>query len=191
VWRPAGDGSSYSEAFTFTSHSEEVTGVCVHPTERFAASVSRDGTWCFLDVTRGACLMQKGSDDEDPAAAPYSCGRFHPDGLLLAAGTTGGAVRIWDIREQKSAANCADHAGSGAVLSLSFSENGYLFASGGEDGSAHIWDLRKLQAVKSLPTGDGGAVTAVAFDLSGTYLAMGSSKGSVSTTVVKEWTELT
>ena len=63
---------------------------------------------------------------------------------------------------------------SAAVTSLCFSENGYTAATGSADGSAIIWDLRKLGknngCVKKLDIGS--AVGSVAFDHSGTYLAI-------------------
>jgi pre-mRNA-processing factor 19 len=137
--------------------------------ERFVVSSSMDGSWCFLDMERASCLAQKSAEED----GPLTTARFHPDGLLLATGTSVGAVRIWDIREQKSAANCADHSGNGSVLCLGFSENGYMFASGASDGSAHIWDLRKLKSVQSIAAGNGSGVTAVAFDLSGEFVSCG------------------
>jgi pre-mRNA-processing factor 19 len=63
---------------------------------------------------------------------------------------------------------------SAAVTSLCFSENGFTAATGSTDGSAIIWDLRKLGknngCVKKLDIGS--AVGSVAFDHSGTYLAI-------------------
>ena len=60
----------------------------------------------------------------------------------------------------------------GGVNALAFSENGYYMAAAGEDGIARLWDLRKLLNFKKLHVGDGGA-TSVAFDFSGSYLAVG------------------
>jgi pre-mRNA-processing factor 19 len=47
---------------------------------------------------------------------------FHPDGLLLAAGTADNVVKIFDVKTQKNVATFEGH--GGAVVSVSFSENG-------------------------------------------------------------------
>lgn len=70
-----------------------------------------------------------------------------------------------------------EHEGGGAVNALAFSENGYYMASAGEDGYARLWDLRKLNNFHSLPVGT-GAATSVAFDFSGSYLAVGGAKSA-------------
>jgi pre-mRNA-processing factor 19 len=108
-------------------------------------SVSKDGSWCLNDLSRGACLTQQrlGGDPDW-----FTCSQFHPDGLILATGTDKGRVRLWDIREQQNVANCDDHTAS--IYALSFNENGYMLASGGADGVAHIWDLRKIKSLSSI-----------------------------------------
>lgn len=67
-----------------------------------------------------------------------------------------------------------EHEEGGAVNALAFSENGYYMASAGEDGYARLWDLRKLNNFQKLAIGAApGAASSVAFDYSGSYLAVG------------------
>merc|ERR1712195_259906 len=72
----------------------------------------------------------------------YSCIRFHPDGLLLGAGSAKGLVQIFDVRKQLPVASLPEH--TDVVNSLAFSENGYYLATGSDDGLAIAWDLRRL-----------------------------------------------
>ncbi len=54
----------------------------------------------------------------------YTCGAFHPDGLLYSAGTTASVLRVWDTKAGRLASSLTGHAA--AVRSVSFSENGYV-----------------------------------------------------------------
>lgn len=185
VWRAteSSDGKmSFAEVVTFYSHTDEVADVSVHPTGDYALSVSHDGGWAFVDLNRGSTLCTVKSPD-----SKLLCGKFHPDGLILATGTSTNELKIWDVREQTNVANCLEH--SGPVSCLSFSENGYLLVSGSYDGTVRVWDLRKLKCTKTIQIGDSQqAVNSVAFDYSGSYVAIGGA--SLSVRVVKEWTEI-
>jgi len=109
-------------------------------------SVAADG-WHFLDV-RGGLFLQGANTPATADAAQYTCGAFHPDGLILGTGSSTGALRIWDVRTMENPHTLAGH---GAAMScLAFSENGYQAASGGVDGSVRLWDLRKLTFTQSL-----------------------------------------
>jgi WD40 repeat protein len=72
-------------------------------------------------------------DDGGPVSTQhtYTAGALHPDGLIYVAGTTTGAVHVWDFRNKslastlffkadESAAEVAD-----AVTNMDFSNNGY------------------------------------------------------------------
>lgn len=165
----AGAGSGGLKcAATLAEHSAEVTGLTVHATNSYFVSVSADKSWCFYDIAAAECV-QKVADEA--VEAGYTCGQFHPDGLILGTGTADASVRIWDIKAQKSVAKVEGH--TGAVAGLSFSENGYYLATAAADG-VKLWDLRKLKNFKSLSAPGGGGksgATAVAFDFSGHYLA--------------------
>ncbi len=98
-----------------------------------------------MDVSREGLLKVVGAKEQDIRF--QSCS-FHPDGLILGTGTSNGAFKIWDIREQKNVINLTGHTGS--IKSISFSENGYLVATGAANGVVNVWDLRKQTCTKSI-----------------------------------------
>mmetsp|Transcript_14412 Transcript_14412/g.35160 ORF Transcript_14412/g.35160 Transcript_14412/m.35160 type:complete len:503 (-) Transcript_14412:916-2424(-) len=169
-------------------HKGEVVGISVHPTQAYACSIGADKNWGFYDIGAAECLSVV--NDEDGTGG-FTCGSFHPDGLILATGCSDSMVKVWDVKSQKSVAKVEGHTGS--VTALSFSENGYYLATSAADG-VKLWDLRKLKNFKSIaPWGEGGATTTcVAFDHSGHYLAVGGSDARVYSVkaeweVVKAW----
>ena len=143
-------------------------------------SIGGDGAWAFMDVGAAECL----SVQRD--GAEYTCGGFHPDGLILGTGAADSSVKIWDVKTSKVAAKVEGHVG--AVTSMSFSENGYYLATCAQDG-VKLWDLRKLKNFKSV---EAAGVKCVRFDLSGHYLAVGGADACVHNVkaeweVVKRW----
>ena len=180
--------SSYGVAATLKPHGagqSEVVGLALHPLGDFAVSGGRDGTWAFSDIGAGrvlsACSMAPGSSAGAGAPpARMESLRLHPDGLLAMLGASDGSVRVIDLRTSQQAHAFVGHAG--AVSCLAISENGYTLASGGAD-AAKVWDLRKLALVRDLAApGVGGAraaCSALAFDVTGQFLAVGSAAGVV------------
>lgn len=75
IWSKSGKG--YAESATITAHTAEVTGVSVHPTGAYAATVGMDAAWTFNSLETGACLKRV-SDDKAPGG--FTCVKFHPDG---------------------------------------------------------------------------------------------------------------
>ena len=160
------------------THAGEIVSVAPHPTNSYAVTFGADGAWAFHDVQKAETLCVVRED-----GTAYGAGAFHPDGLLLGACGADGKTRIWDVRGQKRAAELEGHEGK-AVSSISFSENGYYVATAAADG-ARVWDLRKLKELRFF---DGaGAETAVAFDRSGHYLALGSGSELSVRAVKKDW----
>mmetsp|Transcript_3397 Transcript_3397/g.7959 ORF Transcript_3397/g.7959 Transcript_3397/m.7959 type:complete len:507 (+) Transcript_3397:268-1788(+) len=159
-------------------HKGEVAAVTVHPTAAYAASISADKSWAFYDIGAAECLSMV--NDEACGAGGFTCGSFHPDGLILATGCADSVVKVWDVKSQNCVAKVEGH--SGPVHSLSFSENGYYLATCAADG-VKLWDLRKLKNFKSIaPYSEGAkaaATSAVAFDFSGHYLAVGGGDARV------------
>lgn len=68
---------------------------------------------------------------------------------------------------------------------MAFSENGYMFAVAHASAAVKFWNLRKQTTLATIKD-ELDSVTAVVFDKSGKYAAMGG-KGGVKITTVKEW----
>ncbi len=176
VWKRAGPGENFELASTFQDHDSEVTAVCPHPTGDYLATASADGTWGLYDLQAALCLAQMGGG----AGPAFTCGAFHPDGLIWGGGTGGtGVVQVWDVKTQKKAAEMACSSGPGDVSALSFSENGYYLATAAR-GEAKVWDLRKLKCIQTLNLSYAADVQCgVAFDHSGAYLGVCGSDARV------------
>ena len=165
-------------------HEGEVVAVSAHPTNAYAVSIGGDGAWAFMDVGAAECLsVQRDGAD---GGTEYTCGGFHPDGLILGTGAADSSVKIWDVKTSKVAAKVEGHVG--AVSAMSFSENGYYLATCANDG-VKLWDLRKLKNFKSV---EAAGVRCVRFDHSGHYLAVGGADACVHNVkaeweVVKRW----
>ena len=175
IWRGGAEAAAVAGV-----HEGEVVAVSAHPTNAYAVSIGGDGAWAFVDVGAAECL----SVQRD--GAEYTCGGFHPDGLILGTGAADSSVKIWDVKTSKVAAKVEGHVG--AVTSMSFSENGYYLATCAQDG-VKLWDLRKLKNFKSV---EAAGVRCVRFDLSGHYLAVGGADACVHNVkaeweVVKRW----
>jgi pre-mRNA-processing factor 19 len=139
IWRKDG---KYKPAATLRVHEGAVVGVTVHPSGNFVVTASSDKSWAFWDVATGA-LREQVPAELNKVEAGYTRVEFHPDGLILGAGSLDEVVRIFDVKQQKNVATFKGH--NGAVTGLSFSENGFYLASGDSAGAVKLWDLRKLQ----------------------------------------------
>jgi energy-coupling factor transporter ATP-binding protein EcfA2 len=96
---------------------------------------------------------------------------------LLAAGTGGGHVTIFDVRNGGAPREIT--AGSGAVMSLAFQSSGPLLAAGNLDGTVTLWDSAHASAPTRLRAADSKAVRAVAFSPDGKSLAASQLSGAL------------
>lgn len=182
VWiqKEEGGQNAYVLAHTLSGYKGEVTGLSVHPSGDFVASASRDGTWGLHDLSTGRPLLSVDAprsedepENESVGGYEYESLEFHPDGQLLATGTAGGVVRIWDVKSAKKVTSFSGHAG--AVHALSFSENGYYLAAAARGAAeVKVWDLRKLACISTIgiPDGEGQVIHDVRFDPSAQLLAV-------------------
>ena len=179
IWRGGAEAAAVAGV-----HEGEIVAVSAHPTNAYAVSIGGDGAWAFMDVASAECLsVQRDGVD---GGTEYTCGGFHPDGLILGTGAADSSVKIWDVKTCKVAAKVEGHVG--AVTSMSFSENGYYLATCARDG-VKLWDLRKLKNFKSV---EAAGARCVGFDRSGHYLAVGGADACVHNVkaeweVVKRW----
>ncbi|RCH80657.1 hypothetical protein CU098_006668, partial [Rhizopus stolonifer] len=166
VWIPD-DKKVYALGHNINAHKHEVTGVHVHPSKDYFVSAGLDAKWSLYDFESAKPVVETFHAQEQG----YSSIQFHPDGMILGAGTTDGVVQIWDVKSQKVAAQFEDHAGH--VKAIAFSENGYILATASEDNLVKIWDLRKLANTKTFSLDEGYKVNTLKFDHYGQYLAVG------------------
>ncbi|MET9530970.1 hypothetical protein ABZY02_10400 [Streptomyces sp. NPDC006649] len=94
-----------------------------------------------------------------------------PDSRMLAATTSKGAVRLWDVQD-RSRLRRIELPGvrpAGSVDPVAFSADGRLLAVGSSSGAVQIWDVSDPRAVRlsRTLTGQKGAVDSVVFAPSG------------------------
>lgn len=155
------------------SKAAEVVSVQIHPSGDYFFSASSDGAWSLYDLEKQEQLVHVTSE----TTCAFNSAALHPDGLIYCTGTEDACLKIWEARNQQSVASLSGH--SGAIQSLSFSENGYYLASASNDG-VKIWDLRKLKSIQSLaPFGDAQGATSVSFDTSGLFLGVGGPSAAI------------
>lgn len=169
IWRRSTDG--FEAVATLREHKGAVVGCSVHPSGDYLVTASTDGSWNFYDSRRSQ-LYQSVTDDSSSSSA-YTCVEFHPDGLILGAGTSDNIIKIFDVKQQKNVHSFAEGHAKG-VTSLSFSENGYYLASSDNNGTIKLWDLRKLADFHTITVENNASVNTVKFDASGSYLAVGA-----------------
>jgi pre-mRNA-processing factor 19 len=167
VWTPGEDGD-YENAKVFSEHKAPVVECCLHPTNSYVLSVSKDSSWGFYDYEKGNLLTLS----LDPDRSPYSCTVIHPDGYIFATGTQNNLIRIWDLRTQKNVATFQGHQGS--INNVKFSENGIHLASCSMDNSVKIWDLRGPSNINTLNLDL--TPTSMNYDNSGLFLAVAAGR---------------
>lgn len=142
---PAGKKASKPLA-TLSGHTHRVCKVSFHPSGRYLASASYDGSWRMWDVGSGReMLLQEGHSKEVYAIA------FQPDeGSLIASGGLDAIGRVWDVRSGRSVMVLDGHIRD--ILSLDWSPGtGHHLASGSNDDTVKIWDLRMIKCLYSIP----------------------------------------
>ncbi|KAI7895102.1 WD40-repeat-containing domain protein [Mucor mucedo] len=167
VW-VADEKKGYKLGHNITAHKADVTDISVHPSKDYFVSAGLDSKWSLYDFDTAKPIVE--AFDTEVEAGFHSI-EFHPDGMILGAGTGNGVLQMWDVRSQQIAARFEGHAGK--VGALAFSENGYILASASEDNLVKIWDLRKLANTKTFTLDEDYKVNTLSFDNYGQYLAIG------------------
>ena len=76
--------------------------------------------------------------------------RFSSDGDLLASGTNGSAVRLWDLTTLERKAEFWHYSNYNDVYSISFNSDDTILASGSQDDTVQLWDLTTLKGKATL-----------------------------------------
>lgn len=192
---------SGGETGVFESHNGSATAITVHPSGDLLASVGTDRKYVLYDLQTMNVLSEVATDSskcnrcflstQELTLVGMTCAHFHPDGHLLAAGSSDGKVRIFDVSSGSEAANIDLPTAAKKVI---FSENGIWLACVSKDSTAiSIYDIRKIAngPVASLETG--GEIDALDWDYTGKFVASAGSDGVTVhqySKASKAWSEL-
>lgn len=97
---------------------------------------------------------------------------FNPDNNMLASGSDGGTIRLWNAQTGKLAQTISAH-GYHDVLSVTFSPDGQILASGGSDDAIRLWSAQTGKLLYEL-RGHNQQVTSLAFSPDSKTLVSGS-----------------
>jgi WD40 repeat protein len=87
---------------------------------------------------------------------------FSPDGKILASGSNGGYVRLWDVASRRLRGHpLTGH--TGPVFSVVFSPDGKTLATASGDGTVRLWDVATGRQIGEPLAGHSGAIGAVVF----------------------------
>ena len=100
--------------------------------------------------------------------APVRSIAFHPDGNILASGSSDRTVRLWDVNTGIEIRSLTAHKGS--VYSVAFSHDGTTLASGSYDRTVRLWDTDTGTEIHTL-TGHTRSIDDIAFNHDSTMLA--------------------
>lgn len=96
---------------------------------------------------------------------------LNSNGALLAAGTTDGEVRLWQLHSGTPLFSCKEH--TDWVRSVVFNSKRNMFASGSDDKTVRLWDVDTGQCLNILQ-GHNNRIWSVAFSSDGKTIASGS-----------------
>jgi WD40 repeat protein len=155
-----------------------VSGVAISPDDRSVVAVGwrrKGGFVAFID-TAGR-LAGPDPFDRIPTVPARSVA-FDPVGHLVAVGTAGGSIQLWNsttrtmLRQWRASR-------SGAVFSVAFNRAGTQLASGGADGTVRAWPMGTGGGTGRIVGRDFGPVYAVAWTPDGTIVASGSADHTI------------
>lgn len=191
-----------------------VTAIKSHPVSSLFVTISS-----FIHAFNGCSFwaVHDVSDPENPKTishgtttkqheAYYTSMDIHPDGNLLALGTSTGSIKIFSLESGEKVASLElpnPYVSFGAdVLALAFAENGYWLGASYRKVGVHpdetkmqqegsdienkifIWDLRKLKVTHMLNVSV-GLIHSLKFDLSSQFIAAVGSNSVVVAGYVK------
>lgn len=165
VW----DAPTRGDSFTLTKKiavenlSSPVKGLDLHPVGDLVILLS-ETSFTFVD------LSSEHTSTQSPSALKSGASSIaiHPDGQIMAIGTTSGAIPVFSVQNASVLATFEGH--TDAVTGLSFSENGYNLTSVGLDGMARVWDLESSACSSTITLSS--QPSAVSYDFSGRFLAI-------------------
>jgi WD40 repeat protein/Tfp pilus assembly protein PilF len=111
----------------------------------YVAALSPDGRWLAAGGFGAVTLWDLSETGKQPRTLRghhsfVNALAFSLSGKRLASAGSEGAVKIWDVGEDKAVGTLKGHTAS--VKSIAFSPHGWSLVSSSMDGSVRLWDLR-------------------------------------------------
>jgi WD40 repeat protein len=94
------DGAAVGDALATGANAVDIA---LHPTGKHVVVILENAKVAFCRIAESGLHSIYTFDAPDGQGTAYACGALHPDGLICAAGTTAGAVHLWDFKNQKLA----------------------------------------------------------------------------------------
>ena len=110
---------------------------------------------------------------------------FSPDGTMLAAGSRGSTIMLWDVASRVRIANLEYQCGG--WQSVAFSPGGAILAGAAGNSAVYLWDVRARERIATL-TGQTSSVLDAVFSSDGATLAAGSRDNTVNLWDTSRWT---
>jgi pre-mRNA-processing factor 19 len=147
------------------------THASMHPLNPYFLFGASATAWGLYNMESGSKLCQVELEDDGELTSLTG----HPDGLMMATGSSNGTVRLYDIRTQKVAATLKGH--EGPVTFLQFSQKAIHLASvSTSENKALLWSLKKLKNPPQNIVHNEGSIKSVTFDPYGAYITTGCGK---------------
>jgi len=138
---------------TMRGHTGLLTGGAHLPDGRRIITCSLDGSLRLWNVESGVQIGNDWRDDDDDDGGSGDGGdeirvwsmALSPNGKIVASGSMGGKVRLWDAETKEVLARWTGHADT--VESLCWSVDGEQVVSGSNDGMIRVWDVESGDTV--------------------------------------------
>jgi hypothetical protein len=103
-------------------------------------------------------------------SGPVQSIAISPDGRYMATGSSGGSVRIWDLRSANIVFDLKGPDKNKDIFSVAFSPDGKILASGGADGKIILWNTSNGIMTAS-QSGQKGGIKHISFSPDGKLVA--------------------
>ena len=162
---------------------QKVLDIVTEPLSYDAVAVSTDGSTFATGDRHGTIRLWNATtehqfvdwgdkpEDQDTLALAFS-----PDRKMLASGSEGKTVRLWDTEKRAHIATLKGHEAS--VAALAFSPDGKILATGDAGKVIKLWDVN-AQRERATLRGHTSGISALTFTLNGKTLASGSYDGTI------------
>jgi WD40 repeat protein len=165
LWNP-NTGTELPSPRSPLSGGKGLKSLAFRPKSQTLASTGSDGEVRFWNTSTG---MPTGNFPADQTTVEGLA--FNEDGSMLATGSWGGLVKLWDSR-QRPLSTLPGH--TRQVFTVAFSHDGSILASASADNDVRLWNVAKRGPFGQPLRGHKAQVIGVAFSPVGNLLASGS-----------------